>query len=57
MINNQCYYSDLYLILKLETLESDCLEPVEACDLIPDVSEPRVAAGPAEVVTFHQMLS
>ena len=48
--------SDLNLILKLENLESDCLEAVETSDLIPDVSEPQVATGPSEVVTSHQML-
>ena len=38
----------LDIILKVEALESDCLQP--------DVPEPRASAGPAELVTLHQML-
>ena len=46
----------LDLILKVEALESDCLQPEEAGELVPDVPEPRVSTGPAELVTLHQML-
>ena len=46
----------LYLILKVKALESDCLQPEEAGELVPDVPEPRVSTGPAELVTLHQML-